>query len=148
MEESTSNTKPKIISYIFVIAGLYNFSILIFSKFFTNPLLEKYDNLFNFNGTIGILLWGMAYISIYKSYNKVPILNIVFFIEKMYYVYSWIMWLNKESIDKVFQEDFLTGLFYAVYGIGDLFFGLFFLYNGLKSGFKENQNNDITLKEE
>jgi len=54
------------LGYIF--AAIYNFSILIFCKLFTNDL-GKYDDLFNFNGIIMILLWGMSYVSIYRKYR-------------------------------------------------------------------------------
>ncbi len=118
----------------YILAGIYNFSILIFSKLFTNNL-GKYDDLFNFNGIIMILLWGMSYVSIYRKYREVPLLNFVFFIEKMYFVYKWIIWMgnNSQNLTSIFNEDIFTGLFYSVYGIGDFAFGLFFLLMGLFS---------------
>lgn len=118
----------------YILAGLYNFSIIFFNKFFTNDL-GKYDNLFNFNGIIMILLWGISYVSIYDKYQNLPFLNFVFFVEKMYFVFKWIIWQknNFYNLPTIFTEDKFTGIFYAVYGIGDFAFGLFFLTMGLNS---------------
>lgn len=119
-------------SMMYILAGLYNFSIIIFSKGFSNELLDKYDREhFNLHGVISILLWGLAYISVYNRYKQVSGLNFVFAIEKFYYVYIWINWmkLNHMNLSTMINEDLLTGLFFSIYGVGDLLFGLFFLYN-------------------
>jgi hypothetical protein len=127
----------------FILAGVYNFSILIFSKLFTNDL-GKYDDLFNFNGVIMVILWGMAYISIYKNFRQVPFLNFVFFIEKMYFVIKWVTWMGKNSnnLNNIFKDDILTGIFYTVYGIGDFVFGIFFLAMAISS-FKRSSYNAL-----
>jgi hypothetical protein len=129
----------------YLLAGIYNFSILVFCKLFSNNL-GRYDSLFNFNGIIMILLWGMSYISISRSYRKEPFLNLVFFIEKMYFVYKWVIWMlnNHKNLSNLFNEDIFTGLFYSVYGIGDLLFGLFFLSMALTSllGYNREKNEE------
>ena len=121
---------------LYIIAGTYNFSILIFSKFFQNQLFDKYDaEHFSFHGIISILLWGLAYMSISKIYQKVPYLNLVFAVEKFYYFWVWMKWMKSNSyqLGSMLSEDPLNGLFFTVYGIGDLLFGLAFLTIGLST---------------
>lgn len=116
-------------SIVYILAGLYNLSILIFNKMFTNKWLSFYDNdIFSNHGMISIILWGFAYMSIYKNYASLPLLNMVFAIEKFYYAYRWISWHSKHNVVDIYQNDLLTGLFFTVYGFGDLLFGLFFLW--------------------
>lgn len=118
-------------SHIYWFAAFYNFLILFFHM---GGSLEKYDSAhFNIHGVISILLWGLAYVSINQSYKQVPYLNLVFALEKFYYFVVWIVWLkgNHANLRAMFNENFLTGLFYSGYGIGDLLFGLFFLGMGL-----------------
>lgn len=131
-EKTIETKKSNESSLIYILAGLYNFSIIIFSKGFSNELIDKYDGEhFNLHGNLSILLWGLAYISIYNRYKQVSGLNFVFAIEKFYYFYIWINWmkLNHMNLSTMINEDLLTGLFFSIYGVGDLLFGLFFLYN-------------------
>jgi len=118
-------------SNFYILAGLYNFSILMFSKLFTNNLFEKYDSAhFNLHGVISVVLWGLAYISVYKHHHKLFLTNFVFAIEKFYYAYIWATWMrsNHMNITAMINEDLLTGSFFAIYGVGDFLFGLFFSY--------------------
>ncbi|WGE89277.1 hypothetical protein NYR89_09935 [Actinobacillus arthritidis] len=71
----------------FILAGIYNLvGILGFTQFFTNPTLMENDPVvFSWLGQIAIILWGLAYLSVSRSFWKVPYLVIVFFIEKMLY---------------------------------------------------------------
>jgi hypothetical protein len=123
---------------IYILAGIYNLSILIFPQ----AKLELYDPiLFNWHGIISILLFGLAYASIYNKYVSVPSLNIVFAMVKFYYFYKWFIWIDYgTSIQRVYQDDPFTSLFFACYGIGDLLFGFFFLYNALLNNNKEKLN--------
>lgn len=128
-------------SNIYILAGLYNLSILIFNGFFTNDLLTLADNeTFSTTGMIGIILWGLAYMSIYKDFDKLPLLNLVFAIEKFYYGYRWLLWHTNQHND-IKKLDMLTGLFFSIYGLGDFLFGIFFAYMALK----KHDNDYITI---
>jgi hypothetical protein len=103
-------------------AGLSNVvGILIFSKFLTNKKLSKLDSLFDIRGNILIILWGLTYIFTKNTYNN-PIM-IVFFIEKMLYVFNFIFFDKK--IDP--KTDFFTKFFIKNYGYIDLIFGVLFV---------------------
>ena len=56
----------------FILAGLMNASVLISSRLFTNTTIPKFDPsvMSNF-GLLMILIWGLAYISVAKSYQQV-----------------------------------------------------------------------------
>ncbi|MGJ8667437.1 MAG: hypothetical protein ACSHW7_13795 [Patiriisocius sp.] len=117
----------------FIISGLMNTSVLIFSRFFTNETIAEYDPVVMTNfGLLMILLWGLAHISVAKNYEQVPWLIAVFAIEKIIYGYTWIQWLMNNSIQEVYEKDVMAGMFYSVYGINDLFFFVFFLIVFLK----------------
>jgi len=120
----------------FWLAGAYNvFGVLIFSKFFTNSLLSSLDpQVFSSVGLIAIILWGLAYCSVAKSYQASPYLLIVFFIEKILYTTTWLLWLNANgnSLPSIYAESPLTATFYSRYGAGDFIFALFFLWNAIK----------------
>ena len=117
----------------FVIAGLMNLSVLIFSRFFTNTSISKFDPdvLSNF-GLVMIIVWGLAYISVAKNFKTVKWLIAVFVIEKLIYGIVWIKWLTNNELTKVYNEDTLAGIFYTIYGLNDLAFCLFFLIVFLK----------------
>lgn len=114
---------------ILLAAGLTNvIGILVFSKLFSNKNLSNFDSLFDNRGNILILLWGLTYIFTKNPYKN-PLM-IIFFLEKMVYVYNYYKSVNKD-IDKIklfWEEDKITYLFLILYGIIDLIFGLLFLY--------------------
>ncbi|WP_157755476.1 hypothetical protein [Pseudomonas frederiksbergensis] len=68
--------------------------------------------------------------SVAKSYQAVPYLVLLFFVEKILYVMTWLMWLTKnlDSLPTLFADSPVTAIFYSVYGAGDLVFGVFFLW--------------------
>jgi hypothetical protein len=138
----------KTFSTIYILAGLYNFSILIFCNFFRKNLGEI-DDIFNFNGIIAILLWGLAYMSIHNKYEDLILLNIVFFIEKLFYYIHWLVWIikNFHNIKPLFVYDKMIGLFFSGYGVGDLCFGLFFLYMSFLSFRKQTKVSEKTRTE-
>lgn len=110
--------------------------VLVVSKFFTNSLLTSLDPaVFSWLGLVAIMLWGLAYCSVAKSYQFVPYLVLVFFIEKMIYTTTWLMWLakNGRTLPSLFSESPLTATFYSIYGAGDFAFGVFFLWVAIKS---------------
>jgi hypothetical protein len=120
----------------FWLAGAYNiFGVLIVSKFFTNSLLSFLDPaVFSLVGLIAIILWGLAYCSVARSYQSSPYLVLVFFIEKMLYTTTWLMWLstNGNKLPSLFAESPLTATFYSTYGAGDFIFAMFFLFTAVR----------------
>lgn len=117
------------ISKGFILAGLMNLTVLIFSRFFTNETIPEYDPVVMSNfGLLMIVLWGLAYMSVAKNYHAVKWLVAVFAIEKIVYGYVWIQWMLNNNISEVFEKDMMAGSFYAIYGINDILFALFFLF--------------------
>ncbi|NEN25547.1 hypothetical protein G3O08_18805 [Cryomorpha ignava] len=113
----------------FILAGLMNASVLIFSRFFTNSTIPEFDPevMSNF-GLLMILIWGLAYISVARNYDKVKWLVGIFVIEKVIYGYIWINWMLNNSVSDVFEKDVMAGLYYSIYGINDWVFSIFFLW--------------------
>jgi hypothetical protein len=120
--------KSETITKGFVIAGLLNMTILVFSRFFTNNVIPESDPdvMSNF-GLLMIVLWGMAYISVAKNYHRVKWLVGVFAVEKFIYGFIWIKWMLNNSVLDVFAKDKMAGIFYSVYGVNDWVFFIFFL---------------------
>ncbi len=120
---------PKTISRGFLIAGLMNLSVLIFSRFFTNSTIPEFDPdvLSNF-GILMIVIWGLAYMSVANNYQSVPWLVAVFAVEKFIYGFVWTKWMLYNSVLDVFEKDVMAGIFYSIYGINDWFFCVFFTY--------------------
>ena len=122
---------PLWIRYGFICSGLINvLGIPIFSQLFTNMYLMKIDpDTFSVISLVTIILWGLAYIAVARQVPKVPLIALVFTIEKFFYATVWGRWIWKHHIDLpgIFAQDMLTGIFYAVYGLNDFLFGAFFL---------------------
>jgi hypothetical protein len=119
--------EPKTITKGFIIAGLMNMSVLIFSKLFNNPVITKADPdvMSNF-GLLMIVIWGLAYLCVAKTYHHVKWLVLVFAIEKLIYGIIWVRWMLNNSIADVFKKDIMAGSFFSVYGINDWLFFAFF----------------------
>ena len=112
----------------FIIAGLMNLTVLIFSRFFTNPTIPEFDPVVMSNfGLLMIVLWGLAYMSIAKNFCDVKWLVGVFVVEKFIYGYVWINWILNNNISDVYKKDTMAGIFYSIYGINDWIFFVFFL---------------------
>jgi hypothetical protein len=120
--------KSETISKGFVIAGLMNMAVLVFSRFFTNPVIPESDPdvMSNF-GLLMIVVWGLAYISVAKNYQNVKWLVGVFAVEKFIYGFIWVKWMLNNNVMDVFARDKMAGIFYAIYGINDWVFFIFFL---------------------
>jgi hypothetical protein len=74
----------------FLLAGLMNASVLIFTRLFTNFTISEFDpNVMSNFGLLSILLWGLAYIAAAKNFQKVPWLVGLFVIEKLIYGLVW-----------------------------------------------------------
>ena len=112
----------------FIIAGLMNATVLIFSKLFTNSTIPEFDPevMSNF-GLLMILIWGLAYMSVAKKYYQVRWLVGIFVIEKFIYGFIWTNWIINNNVYDVYKKDVLAGLFYSIYGINDWVFFIFFL---------------------
>lgn len=121
--------KHRPLSKGFILAGLANMTALIFSRFFTNTTIAEFDPVVMSNfGLVMILVWGLAYISVAKSYQDVKWLVGVFAIEKLIYGLVWINWIFHNSLSAVYEKDMMAGLFYSVYGINDWLFFIFFSF--------------------
>ena len=129
-------SSDRVITGGFVLAGAFNvFGMLVVSKLFTNPLLHATDPVvFSWFGQVAIVLWGLAYWAVAWSYRYVPYLVLVFFIEKMLYAGTWLLWIfqNGHSLSGIASESLLTASFFGMYGAGDFAFGLFFGWVALK----------------
>lgn len=114
-------------------AGFANLTVLVFSRFFTNETIPAFDPvvLSNF-GILMIAIWGLAYMSVAKSYTTVKWLVAVFAIEKLIYGVVWINWQLNNSLGDVFAQDTMAGLFYSIYGINDWLFCGFFTWVFIK----------------
>ncbi|SDX09097.1 hypothetical protein [Flavobacterium degerlachei] len=112
----------------FIISGLMNLTVLIFSRFFTNSTITEFDPVVMSNfGLLMIVLWGLAYISIAKNYHQLKWLIAIFAVEKFIYGYVWINWILNNTISDVYKKDIMAGIFYSIYGINDWIFFVFFL---------------------
>jgi len=121
----------------FLLAGAYNvLGMLAFSKLFTNELLSANDPaVFSWLGQVAIVLWGLAYWSVARTYRYVPCLVLVFCIEKLVYTGTWMRWLleNGQALPDIASVSPLTAIFFAIYGAGDLVFGIFFGWVAIKT---------------
>lgn len=124
-------TSPRWIRYGFIGSGLINvLGIPIFSKFFTNTYLMGIDpDTFSAVSLVAIILWGLAYIAVAWQVVKVPLVALVFAVEKFFYAFVWGRWIWKHhaELPGIYTQDMLTGLFYSVYGLNDFLFGVLFL---------------------
>ncbi len=116
----------------FIAAGLANLSILINSRFFTNEAFPETDpNVFSYFGILMIVLWGLAYLSVARTYPSVQWLVGVFAVEKLVYGITWTRWITSNSVAEVFDVDAMAGVFFSIYGIIDwtacVFFTIVFL---------------------
>ena len=82
------NSIPLTTKDVFRVAGLWNFSILIFSKGL-GPHLGEINSLFDLDGNISVILWGMAYTAAGESYEQSPWVSLVFAVEKLFYFLKW-----------------------------------------------------------
>ncbi|MFN3997816.1 hypothetical protein [Algoriphagus sp.] len=120
--------KTETITKGFVLAGLFNMTVLIFSRFFTNSVIPESDPVVMSNfGLLMIVVWGLAYISVAKNYHSVKWLIAVFAVEKFIYGFIWIKWMLNNNVLDVFAKDKMAGIFFAIYGVNDWIFFIFFL---------------------
>ncbi len=118
----------------FILAGLSNIlGVVICSKAFSNQvMLETQPSVMGLFGLIGIVLWGLSYIAVSSSYKNVKWLVGVFVIEKLAYVIAWLSFITSQSLNAIYAQDVLAGIFFTIYGINDFLFMLFFGFVFLK----------------
>lgn len=129
----TINQHPRrLVTIGFQIAGCVNFfGTLLVSAGFTNRTLTSLDPVvFSNFGLVAIMLWGMAYVAVCRSYQHVPYVVMVFAVEKFVYAIIWIKWILRfgDQLPGVLSEAPLTGMFYYTYGLVDFLFGVFFAW--------------------
>ena len=114
----------------FVLSGIMNIGgALIFSRFFTNKIIPEADPVVMSNfGLLMIVVWGLVFLSISQKYEQLDWLVGVFAIEKFIYALNLTCWISNNDLFAVFNKDLMAGIFYAIYGINDWVFFLFFLY--------------------
>ena len=138
--------KNKTITQGFIVSGLMNLTVLIFSRFFTNSTIPEFDPVVMSNfGLLIIVLWGLAYMSVAKNYHKVKWLVGVFVVGKFIYGYVWIKWILNNNITDVYKKDTMAGIFYSIYGINDWIFFVFFLLVFIKI-FKMTNSSTTDIK--
>lgn len=124
--------KEKYIKNLFYLAGAINIlGTITLSRFFTNESLVQIDpSIVSNSGLVLIIVWGFAFIATSNYYHKNKWIVGVFAIEKLTYVFMWCYWyFTKDyTLSSLFELDFMTGFFYATFGLNDLFFLLFFSF--------------------
>ena len=119
----------------FQIAGCVNvFGSLLVSAGFTNRLLTSLDPVvFSNFGLVAIMLWGLAYVAVSRSYQHVPYLVMVFALEKFVYTIIWLVWMSRfsERLPDVLSQAPMTAVFFYTYGLVDFLFGVFFAWVGV-----------------
>ena len=119
----------------FVLSGIMNLGgTLIFSRFFSNKTINEADPVVMSNfGLLMIVVWGLAFLSISQKYEQLNWLVGVFAIEKFICGFNWINWISNNDLSAVYNKDHMAGIFYALYGVNDWLFFMFFLSVFIKS---------------
>eukprot|EP00618_Florenciella_parvula_P034099 CAMPEP_0119515026 /NCGR_PEP_ID=MMETSP1344-20130328/32658_1 /TAXON_ID=236787 /ORGANISM="Florenciella parvula, Strain CCMP2471" /LENGTH=156 /DNA_ID=CAMNT_0007552393 /DNA_START=20 /DNA_END=490 /DNA_ORIENTATION=+ len=105
--------------------------LLIFNQCFTSKLITPtYPELFSTEGMLTIMLWGGAYVaaspSLKPGRQKQPYTYAVFFVEKVFYTASHVLWCTRQAgspldtLTALAAQEPMTALFYAGYGLNDL----------------------------
>lgn len=113
-----------------VAAGLMNIGgVLVFSRLFTNQAVNDADPVVMSNfGLVMIIVWGLAYLAAAASGVHLKWLAGAFAVEKLVYVVAWVSWHSGNSLSQLYATDAFAGIFYAIYGLNDLAFMLFFAW--------------------
>ena len=120
---------------LYTIACLYNFAVIPFWLFTNISKLDPF--VFSNKGICAILLFGIMYLAIplyskgrtitQSEYHALGDFKLLIMFEKLVYVSLWLYWLLTNNIFNVMGNSIVTGLFMALYGIGDFIFALMFL---------------------
>lgn len=121
----------------FVLAGLANIAgVLGASIAFTNPHIATLDPAVMSNfGLAMIILWGLAYIATAGHWREMKWLVGIFCIEKIFYSANWLFWINAHGneLGEIYGRDFMTGVFFSIYGPNDILFAVFFAFAFLRA---------------
>lgn len=139
---STSVANNKVAN-LYLLAGFANiFGVLAANGMYSDShvLATMSPSVLSVESQILIQVWGLAYIAVAKTWNHVPTLSAIFFIEKMLYFWWWVLWIREDAHRDVAialaqsgsPAKVLTGVFFLVYGLNDLCFGLVFLYGAIR----------------
>jgi len=129
----------KLIKNGFILAALMNFSVLLFSRGFTNAAINEADPVVMSNfGLLMIIMWGLAYLSVATVNSNIKWVAGAFALEKLVYVVVWVKWLLGNSLETVYSADTFAGIFYSIYGINDFIFMIFFAWVFLSYSQKTN----------
>ncbi len=114
----------------FILAGLANIlGVSILSRLLTNEVIPQTDPIVMSQfGLLMIMVWGLVFISVSNSFEKVRWLVGVFIIEKLVYVLAWLRWISNNDLSAVYEKDAMAGIFYTIYGLNDLIFLIFFAF--------------------
>jgi hypothetical protein len=119
----------KLIKRGFILAALMNFSVILFSRGFTNTAINQADPVVMSNfGLLMIVVWGLAYLAAGAALPNIKWIAGVFALEKLIYGVVWINWQMGNSLGAVYEADLMAGLFYSIYGLNDLIFMVFFAW--------------------
>ena len=123
----------------FILAAFLNFSVLLFSRGFTNSAINEADPIVMSNfGLLMIVMWGVAYLAAATITSNIKWIAGVFALEKLIYVVIWVKWLLGNSLEKVYSADLFAGLFYSIYGVNDFLFMIFFAWVFLSTSQKNS----------
>jgi len=112
-----------------ILAALMNFSVLVFSRGFTNEAINEADPVVMSNfGLLMIVMWGLAYLSAVPVKSNIKWIAGAFAIEKLIYGVVWVNWLTKNSLEALYAKDLFAGVFYSIYGLNDIIFMIFFAW--------------------
>lgn len=129
----------KLIKNGFILAALMNFSVLVFSRGFTNTAINEADPVVMSNfGLLMIIMWGLAYLSVATINSNIKWVAGAFALEKLIYVVVWVKWLLGNSLEAVYSADTFAGIFYSIYGLNDFIFMIFFAWVFLSYSQKTN----------
>ena len=119
----------KLIKQGFILAALMNFSVLVFSRGFSNTAINEADPVVMSNfGLLMIVMWGIAYLSVAMVTSNVKWVAAAFALEKLIYGVCWVNWLSGNSLTAVYEADLFAGVFYSIYGLNDFLFMIFFAW--------------------
>ena len=118
--------------------------VLIFTKGLTNQALMSADPvLFSRFGLVMIMVWGLCYFACAQSARSEVKISLVFAIEKLAYVISWIVLLQSDfEWGALFEQDLLAGIFYSIYGVVDGVYLLLFLYCARLASLNQGASSD------
>lgn len=131
----TTTNNNNSLSTLYLLSGIYNLNIVLFSKGFRDDL-GAVDPFFSPLGCVMIVLWGLAYMAVANVVERVPQLSLVFAVEKVVYGARWILWMQQNYNTTLPQlltgDDPVTGLFFAIYGTVDIVCCGLFFYSAAK----------------